>query len=149
MTAWESLFRAQVAVMRKLNIGFSADDLSFNEYDVLLNLSREEGRRVRIKDLNKHLLLTQPSVSRLIDRLVNRAAITKMVDPDDGRGVIVQMTDAGYELFHRVAVAHFDAIVTAMGSALDADELIQLAHLTDKLRGTTEANARAKVDAHS
>ena len=145
VTAWESLFRAQVSVMRRLNADFPADELSFNEYDVLLNLSREEGRRVRIKDLNRHLLLTQPSVSRLIDRLVSRGVIVKTVDPDDRRGVIVTMTDGGYELFRRVAMTHFETIVTAMGASLNVDELEQLTRLTNKLRGRADGHPRAEA----
>ena len=45
--AWESLFRAQVSVMRHLNSGFPAQGMSFTEYDVLLNLSRQPGQRPR------------------------------------------------------------------------------------------------------
>ncbi|MCY7324861.1 MAG: MarR family transcriptional regulator, partial [Microbacteriaceae bacterium] len=92
VSAWESLFRAQVSVMRYLNAEFPTNGLSLNEYDVLFNLSQHTGWKLRIKELNKHLLLTQPSVSRLIDRLAARALVTKSSDPSDARGIIVEMT---------------------------------------------------------
>ena len=38
--AWEALFRAQVSVLRQLNAEFPSSEISFTEYDVLLNLSR-------------------------------------------------------------------------------------------------------------
>ena len=66
--AWESLYRAQVSILRRL-LSVFPDDLSFNEYDVLFNLYRQSDHAARIRDLTKHLLLTQPSVSRLIDRI--------------------------------------------------------------------------------
>jgi DNA-binding MarR family transcriptional regulator len=132
--AWESLFRAQVSVLRQLNAEFPTTELSFNEYDVLFNLARQPERRLRIRDLNRHLLLTQPSVSRLVDRLVQRQLVTKQSDPGDGRGTIVSITDAGYELFRRVAVIHAQSIRDRVGSVLDADELRQLTALTEKLR---------------
>ena len=132
--AWEALFRAQVSVLRQLNLEFPTEELSFNEYDVLFNLSRQPGRKLRLRDLNKHLLLTQPSVSRLVDRLVERRFVTKESDPGDGRGTVVCLTDAGNELFRRVAVIHAESIRRRVGGALSASELEQLTVLTDKLR---------------
>ncbi|MCU1519021.1 MAG: MarR family transcriptional regulator, partial [Pseudarthrobacter sp.] len=37
---WEALFRAQVAVMRKLQAGPAFRKVALNEYDVLFTLSR-------------------------------------------------------------------------------------------------------------
>jgi DNA-binding MarR family transcriptional regulator len=121
-------------VFRQLNAEFPSSELSFNEYDVLFNLSRQPERALRIRDLNRHLLLTQPSVSRLVDRLVQRGLVTKESDPGDGRGTIVRITENGYSLFRRVAVIHAESIRTRVGGVLDADELRQLTTLTEKLR---------------
>lgn len=132
--AWEALFRAQVSVLRQLNAEFPTELLSFNEYDVLFNLSRQPGRRLRLRDLNTHLLLTQPSVSRLVDRLVERGLVTKAADPGDGRGTIVCLSDAGHDLFRRVAVTHAETIWRRVGGALSVSELEQLTTLSDKLR---------------
>jgi DNA-binding MarR family transcriptional regulator len=135
VAAWESLFRAQVAVMRTLSAEFPTRDVSFNEYDVLFNLSRQPDRQLRLRDLNKHVLLTQPSVSRLIDRLVARGLVAKCPEPGDGRGTVIRMTDAGFDLFRRVAVTHMASINDRVGGPLSTDELKQLAELCDKLRG--------------
>jgi DNA-binding MarR family transcriptional regulator len=134
VTAWEALFRAQVSVIQYLNAEFPAGDLSLNEYDVLFNISRQPDRRLRIKELNHHLLITQSSVSRLIDRLATRGLVDKLKDPDDARGVIVQLTDAGFALFRTVAKGHMHTIEARVGGALTEEELLTLAELCDKLR---------------
>jgi DNA-binding MarR family transcriptional regulator len=134
VAAWESLFRAQVAVMRALAAEFPSDVISLNEYDVLFNISRAPERRLRLKDLNRNVLLTQPSVSRLVDRLTARGLVTKTDDPLDGRGTIVAITADGFSLFRDVALSHMDAITRHVGGALDADELAQLTDLCDRLR---------------
>ncbi len=134
VAAWEALFRAQVAVLRQLNTEFPSGEISLNEYDVLFNLSRQDARQLRIRDLNRHLLLTQPSVSRLVDRLAHRGLVSKEPDPGDGRGTVVRLTDEGYDLFRRVAVRHADSIHRRVGSALTVEELETLTALTDKLR---------------
>lgn len=132
--AWESLFRAQVAIMRSLAANFPSREISLNEYDVLFNLSRRPDRRIRLRDLNQHVLLTQPSVSRLVDRLVSRGYLDKHHDPSDGRGAIVELTDAGHALFRRVALEHMTAITERIGDVLSTDELTQLTVLCDRLR---------------
>ncbi|MEY9951713.1 MarR family winged helix-turn-helix transcriptional regulator [Leifsonia sp. EB34] len=135
VSAWESLFRAQVAVMRTLAAEFPTRDISFNEYDVLFNLSRQPDRSLRLRDLNKHVLLTQPSVSRLVDRLVDRGLVVKGPEPSDARGTIITMTDTGFEMFRRVALDHMRSIAERVGTRLDTEELELLATLCDKLRG--------------
>lgn len=141
VTAWESLFRAQVTVLRQLSREFPTGDISFNEYDVLFNLSRQDGHRLRIRDLSRHLLLTQPSVSRMVDRLVAKGLVTKESDPGDGRGTFVCLTDAGYALFRRVAVSHAESINRHVGAALSTEELEQLTTLTDRIRSSMERGA--------
>jgi DNA-binding MarR family transcriptional regulator len=134
VAAWESLFRAQVAVMRTLAAEFPTRDISFNEYDVLFNLSRQPDRALRLRDLNKHVLLTQPSVSRLVDRLVSRGLVAKCPEPSDARGTVIRLTDTGFEMFRRVAVDHMKTITERVGARLTPDELETLARLCDKLR---------------
>ena len=141
--AWEALFRAQVSVMRELHAAFPTDEISFNEYDVLFNLSNQPGRSARIRDLTRHLLLTQPSISRLVDRLASKGIVEKTSDPGDGRGIIVTMTDEGYDLYRRTAISHAEAIRRRVGGALDDDELASLAELCTKLRLGTPVGADA------
>ncbi|MCS0499770.1 MarR family winged helix-turn-helix transcriptional regulator [Protaetiibacter mangrovi] len=131
--AWESLYRAQVSVLRALLAEFPDDEVNFTEYDVLFNLYRQPGRALRIRDLNRHLLLTQPSVSRLLDRLVARGIVVKRRDPADARGTIVALTEHGVEVFRRVGAQHARAIAVRM-SVLDPDERRTLRALTEKLR---------------
>ncbi len=131
--AWESLFRAQVAVMRRLVADFPPG-LSFNEYDVLFNLTRLPGRQARMRDLNGLVLLSQPSISRLVDRLVARGLLERLPDPRDRRGTVVRVTDEGYRTFRRIAGEHSRSIERTMGGALPDADLDELRRLTDALR---------------
>jgi DNA-binding MarR family transcriptional regulator len=133
VAAWESLFRAQVAVMRQIASEFPSDVISLNEYDVLFTLSRSENRTLRIRELNENVLLTQPSISRLVDRLTARGLVTKLMDPNDGRGTLVALTDDGFTLFRDAARIHGRSISSRMDAALSPDELAELARLTGKL----------------
>src|SRR3978361_132892 len=131
--AWEALFRAQVAVLRQLGREFPSGDISFNEYDVLFNLSRQEGRRLRIRDLSRHLLLTQPSVSRMVDRLVAKGFVRKEKAVGDGRGTFVCLTEEGSSLYRRLALVHAKSIERHLGTALSIEQLNALRALTEKV----------------
>lgn len=134
VAAWEALFRAQVSVMRTLQASFPTGQLSLNEYDVLFNLSRQPGHRTRLRKLNEHLLITQPSVSRLVDRLAARGLVEKIDDVTDARGVVVRLTDDGFQVFRSAAHDHMNSIVQRVGTVLDASELTELTALCEKLR---------------
>lgn len=131
--AWESLFRAQHEVFGDIDDDFHADLLSQAEYDVLLTVTRGPDMTARLRDVTANMLISQPSVSRLVDRMVARGLLQKCPDPEDGRGALVRATDAGAGLFRRVASAHGKAIAERM-SLLSDDELAQLRDLTAKLR---------------
>jgi DNA-binding MarR family transcriptional regulator len=146
VAAWEALFRAQVTVMRNLNADFPSAEISFNEYDVCFNLSRQPGRRSRMRDLTGHLLLTQPSVSRLVDRLAQRGIVDKQPDPADARGVVVALTAHGFDLYRQVAVQHAATIAEQVGAGLSDDELRTLERLCTKLRLASTAASPAGTD---
>ena len=131
--AWESLFRAQHEVFGDINADFQEDTLSQAEYDVLLTVTRADDMTARLRDVTANMLISQPSVSRLVDRMAARGLIAKCADPDDGRGALVRATDTGAAAFRRLASQHGRAIAERM-SLLSDDELAQLRELTAKLR---------------
>ncbi len=135
LEAWESLFRAQHELFTRMLVDFDDSGLSQGEYDVLLTVTRSPDMTCRLRDITLNMLISQPSVSRLIDRMVTRELVTKCPDPQDGRGALITATDAGARAFRRVATVHGRSIAEGM-SPLDEDELRALLALTEKLRRT-------------
>ncbi|MGP7960917.1 MarR family winged helix-turn-helix transcriptional regulator [Sanguibacter sp. A247] len=132
--AWESLFRAQVAIVRQLAHDDVWDEISMKEYDVLFTLSRGPAEGLRLKDLNSEVLLSQPSLSRLVDRLAVRGLVAREAVVDDLRGTRVVLTNEGRALQRRVGRRHVGSIDAAMGGVLTPAELSTLAELCDRLR---------------
>lgn len=134
IAAWESLFRAQHAVLEEISHDFSDGTLGQAEYDVLLTVTRAPDQTARLRDVTANMLISQPSVSRLVDRMVTRGLLVKLPDPADGRGAVVAAPAQGAAAFRGVATAHGQSIAERM-SVLTDDELAQLRALSDKLRG--------------
>jgi len=130
--AWEALLAAHAALMKQ----FAAQDIwaeaSMREYDVLYTLSKRTGP-VRISELNRHVLLSQPALSRMVHRLAARGMVECQPDPADGRAVSVSLTDAGRALQRRIGRRHARGVASAMTAELSRDELAQLATICRKL----------------
>ncbi|MCY0905421.1 MarR family winged helix-turn-helix transcriptional regulator [Arthrobacter sp. H14-L1] len=132
--AWESLFRAQVSVARKLQADPAFKRVNMREYDVLFNLSRCPSGWLRLNELNDHVLLSQPSISRMVDRLEQQGLVERKTVPEDRRGVLIRLTHTGRQLQRDIGRDHVRDINRLVGSALTDAELTQLKNLTDKLR---------------
>jgi DNA-binding MarR family transcriptional regulator len=130
--AWEALMSAHASLNRK----FAADDvwgdLAMKEYDVLYTLSKCPGP-INLTELNRHVLLSQPALSRMVDRLVARGLVERCTDPVDGRGVRLALTEAGRAAQRQVGRRHGRSVARAMLAELSPDELRQLTRILDKL----------------
>ncbi|QJW36048.1 MarR family winged helix-turn-helix transcriptional regulator [Cellulosimicrobium protaetiae] len=140
---WESLFRAQVTIMRRLQSDPVWDGLTLREYDVLFSLTKGPDDGMRLRDLNAYILLSQPSLSRMVDRLATRGLVERTSAPDDARGTLVRLTPAGRDIQRTTGRAHARAIATYVGGALDDDELVTLGRLLERLRAAQPGIADA------
>lgn len=131
--AWESLFRAQVGVMRRLQRDPEFKELTMREYDVLFNLSRCPTGWTRLNELNEHLLISQPSLSRMVERLENKGLVQRRPARNDQRGVELALTDEGRAMQKRLGRIHVRGIHDLLAPALTAEELDQVKELMDKL----------------
>lgn len=131
--AWESLFRAQHEIFAQISTDFEGTGLLQGEYDVLLTVTRAPNMTARLRDVTRYMLISQPSVSRLVDKMVSRGLLTKCADPDDGRGSLVTATEEGARAFRAIATAHGRSIADRM-SVLGDDDLRALLELTTRLR---------------
>ena len=136
--AWEALLSAHARLMKQLAAEDIWQDLSMREYDVLYTLSKCR-EPVRIGELHRQVLLSQPALSRMVDRLVERGLIQRCPDPADGRGVRLSLTDAGRDKQHQVGRRHARSVARAVTAELDRDELRQLATICWKLAGRPAA----------
>lgn len=134
--SWESLLRSQVVMMRELQKEPSFKELGSREYDVLFNLSRCPTGWLRLNEIHDNVLLTQPSISRMVDRLEARGLIQRRTPEDDRRGVLIGLTEAGTALQKKVGRAHVQHIMELMEVALSDDEMRTLLELTGKLRAS-------------
>lgn len=129
--SWESLLRAHTVLMRRYHEDDIWEDLSMTEYDVLYTLAKAK-TPMRLNDLRDGVLLSQPALSRLIQRLSDRGLITRKEDTTDRRALMLKLTDSGIEKQKRVGRAHAKSVAKEM-APLEQAEMKQLKALCQKL----------------
>ncbi|USX55345.1 MarR family winged helix-turn-helix transcriptional regulator [Lentzea sp. HUAS12] len=134
--AWESLMKAYSVLMKQFNAEDIWGDLTMREYDVLYQLSKCDSP-LRMSELNRHVLLSQPALSRMVERLVDRGYVQRCPDLGDRRGVRLSLTPAGRETQRRIGSPHARSVTRAL-SVLTPEELDQLAAITGKLSQNEE-----------
>lgn len=132
--AWEALLSAHARLMKQFAAEEAWDELSMREYDVLYALSKCP-RPIRMSELHQHVLLSQPALSRMVDRLVARGFIRRDRDLADGRGVRLSITETGRQRQRRTGRPHARSVARALTAELTRAELEQLAAICWKLAG--------------
>jgi DNA-binding MarR family transcriptional regulator len=130
--AWEALMTAHASLLRRFAAEDVWEDLSLKEYDVLYTLSKCT-EPINLSELNRHVLLSQPALSRMADRLAERGLLARSTDPKDGRGVRVSLTGSGIRVQRRIGRRHARSVATAMLRELTPGELRQLQEICGKL----------------
>jgi DNA-binding MarR family transcriptional regulator len=130
--AWEALLSAHARLTKLFAAEPIWHELSMREYDVLYTLSKS-GEPLRIGELRRHALLSQPALSRMVDRLVARGLVQRQADPADGRGVRLWLTDSGRDKQREIGRQHARSVARSVTAALTAHELHQLTMICWKL----------------
>src|SRR5688572_3437054 len=87
--------------------------------------------------LGKGLMLSSAGVTSRIDRLERRGLVRRLPDPNDRRGVIVELTDQGIEVVD-AAVAALAISDRQLMERLDPEEVAQFEALLRKFLGGLE-----------
>jgi DNA-binding MarR family transcriptional regulator len=135
--AWESLLTAHTRLIKEFAGEPIWADLSMREYDVLYTLSKCQ-HPIRLSELQRHVLLSQPALSRMVDRLVRRGLVKRDADPTDARGRLLSLSTAGRSAQRQVGRRHARGVARAMTGALDREELATLRDICARLAATAQ-----------
>lgn len=100
--------------------------LSVIEYTVLDALNRQDGWHMRMQQLAHAAALSSSATTRLVNRLEERALLTRVLCADDRRGVYTELTAAGRALLEKARPVHDETLETALVDARTSPELAPL-----------------------
>jgi DNA-binding MarR family transcriptional regulator len=129
-----STLLGRAARLTRLLMRSGAHEISRTEVGVLATLS--EGPR-RITQLAMTEALAQPTVTQLIDKLEGRGLVARSRSEEDGRVVLVEITDPGAEALEGVRTLIRANMREALADLPDA-ELTELAHAAETMGSLIE-----------
>ena len=97
--------------------------LSLGEYHLLVQLSEQPERTLRMSTLADGLALSRSRLTHTVDRMERRGPGGRPGVPGDRRGVNGVMTDAGWKLLVEAAPLHVAAVRRLMVDVLTDEEL--------------------------
>jgi DNA-binding MarR family transcriptional regulator len=137
--------KLQRYIRRRMDETLADVGLAWSEWEVLGHL-RLSGEPYRSSpgELAKHGEVSSGAMTARLDRLEERGFVRRLPDPDDRRGVLVELTDAGLEAYF-AAVDVQAAKEAAIAQALTKQERAQLNGLLRKVVvGFEEPGSTAK-----
>lgn len=107
--AWRAFSVMQLQLTSLLDRELRRDGLSYADYVVLAALSETDGR-MDMTDLRAVLGWEKSRLSHQLRRMQDRGQVVRVPHPEDGRQLVVQMTDTGRDAIVRAAPDHVEVV---------------------------------------
>ena len=141
MAAWRSYIVGSALLEHRLTRELqSAHGLSIADYEILVQLSEQPERQLRMSELAENVAHSKSRVSHQVRRLEAAGLVRRIECPDDGRGVLAVLTAEGVEQLEEAAPTHVAGVREHLIDVLEPDEQRLLGEIferiTNRLRRT-------------
>ena len=134
--AYGALAEASDNVSARLKRALEAEcGLAIAEFDALVFVDEQEERGLPLAHLPARLRLSQPAVSRLVERLARRGLISRLGAENDRRSVTIRLTNDGRDLLGQAIPVHAACIRDTLLDRLTPDERDALKSILIKISG--------------
>ena len=141
VVATRALIRAAFLFTNKPDRPYHALGMNLSEVDVLAANARAQGMALTCSEIAGATLITKGGITGILDRLEARGLVQREGSRDDRRIIVIQLTEKGVDLCHRLftKLARDDEDVFAR--ALKPEQIKQFSKLLAFLLGSLEADS--------
>lgn len=108
---WRGWLAASMLLPDRINRDLQEQHgLTGTDYQILVELSENPERRVRMSKLAESTLLSRSRLSHQIDRMTKAGLVTREVCEQDGRGTFAALTDHGWDTIVAAAPDHVESV---------------------------------------
>ena len=94
--SWRALVMGTTLLMDRLDADLRASfKISLTEYEILVRLSEQPDHQMRMAQLADAMCHSRSRVTHTVQRMQRAGLLERIDSPEDGRGVLARMTDAG------------------------------------------------------
>lgn len=102
-------------------------------YEILVRLSEEAGRALRMAELADATRMSASRLSHAIARLEEHGWVRRENCPTDRRGQIAVLTDDGFAALEAAAPGHVETVRSVIFDTLDDDQIRRLGEISETL----------------
>lgn len=107
--------------------------ISEQQFNILRILKGMKNKPASIKDLTERMIDKMSNASRLVDKLISKSLVQRVVCPKDRRQVEIYITESGLNVVDEATGALEAALKS--GQSISEEEAAELNRLLDKMRG--------------
>ena len=145
LLAWRRLLQVHARLVEGLGAELEAEvGVPLTWYDVLLNLHEAPDHELRMNDLAAAVLLSRSGLTRLVDRMVAAGYVERRVCPEDRRGALAVLTDAGEATLRRAAPVHLRGVEERFTGLLRDDEVPVLQEVLDRVLAASGSDRKTE-----
>ena len=107
--------------------------ITSQQFNVLRILRGQKGKAISVMDIHGRMLDTTSNVSRLVDKLLVKKLIERIISPEDRRKVALTITKKGIKLLSEIDIDGED-LKQKMRNAVTDEEAKTASRILDKFR---------------
>lgn len=123
-------WRAYLRASRELTVAFDRDlqevGISLPEYELMSMLSEAPESQMRMSAVAALIVQSRSRVTHTAARLERRGWVRRTPAPDDGRGVLLRLTESGRVALGGFAVAHIASVRRHLVDVLTSEQFAAL-----------------------
>jgi DNA-binding MarR family transcriptional regulator len=124
---WRAFLGAVQRLLARLEAELQRDaGMSHPYYEVLVRLSEAPGRALRMSELAKAALFSPSRLSHAVARMERLGWVQRRSCPQDRRGQVAVLTDAGLAALQRAAPGHVEGVRAHLFDQLGPGQAAQL-----------------------
>ncbi len=130
--SWRALIMGMTLLTDRLDDDLRRNfGISLTEYEILVRLSERDGRSMRMAQLADALAHSRSRVTHTVTRLEKAGLVQRSTSPEDRRGVICGMTEAGWQLLGQMAPVHVEGVREHLVDLVTAEDLLAVGRVMD------------------
>ena len=137
ISAWRDLQWATSLIMTRFALDLAEEDLTLEEFDVLVHLAWARARVLPLRQLVAAMVsgyqLSRSGLTRVLDRMERDGLVERSLSREDRRQFDVTITDQGSAVFDRVWPGHSEGIQRYFSAPLSDNDVTALKRVLAKL----------------
>lgn len=131
---WRAFLAAATLVLEAVNRDLQRDTgIPHTYYEILVRLSEAPGRALRMGALADCSQSSRSRLSHAVARLEDRGWVRRTPCPQDGRGQVAELTEAGFAALEAAAPPHVESVRDRVLQPLDPAQQDQLREACEAL----------------